>query len=96
MMTLSQRKQFLLEHHAPQGMALIAADEINGVTRQLITQQVALASIAQILGPYTLAAKGNPVDAAGRCFNAAEALRKRVAELEQELAKRPPLPKPAA
>ena len=58
--------------------------EVNQVMQQLVSQRFALQQISQLLGPYTIAAKGNPVDAAGRCFNAAEALRKKVVDMEHE------------
>jgi hypothetical protein len=85
MLTPDQRKQWLRQHNAAPGMVLMHISEVNQVMQQLVSQRFALQQISQLLGPYTIAAKGNPVDAAGRCFNAAEALRKRVAELEQEL-----------
>ncbi len=83
LLTPEQRQNWLRLRGAPHGYMLVHISEADQLQKQLTLQQQAIQAISAILGPYTLAAKGNPVAAAQRCYQKAEQYRKECERLQE-------------
>ena len=83
LLTPEQRQNWLRRHAAEPGYMLVHISEADSLQKQLTFQQQALQAISAILGPYTLAAKGNPVAAAQRCYKKVEEYRKECERLQE-------------
>ena len=66
MMSPTQRAAWLKRNPLPEGYGLIHVSELDAMHDQLILHREALEQIGALLGPYLVAAKGDPVAAVQR------------------------------
>ena len=83
LLTPEQRQNWLRLHGGPHGYMLVHISEADELKNQLTLQHQALGAIGAILGPYTVAAKGNVVAAVQRCYLKLEQYRKECERLQE-------------